>query len=181
MSQVKRSGFTPILNAIVTQLTSYFDTLGVGGAAGLALVSNQIKVITRGVPSIQSQEEVLLIPGSVQYPPEWQDPAGRVSTVAYRTLEVMCRVKRIVDGADTDIQWLTDTPIGLYALEEGVIDALQCFFPTDTGGNALTYQPLHLIPSTKPERHGIPSDPAYGFSLLSFAVMYALDLTQAMQ
>lgn len=166
---VKRAKFVDILNATKAHLVK---TLGIAG--------HRIKLSARdSLPPFSGSQDLILRPRNPTPAPEWESGAGRVATVFQRPLGVIIRTRLSTDTSDDDSQWLTNTSLGHFQMEEKVVDALQMWFPEDSRGNHLVIQPLRMIPSPPVEKD--QPETGWGRSDLEFLILYAVDLDQSIQ
>lgn len=84
-----------------------------------------------------------------------------------------------MDPSGRDEAWLLDPTSGQFLFEEGVVDSLELFYPTDSNGNSLVTQGIRQLPGG--EEIEVPPDPMLGASQLEFSILYLPILTQSQQ
>lgn len=178
---VLRSSFVTIVQAVQTQLVN----------AGI-VSSDQIHLISRqqhDIPHFVGDQDILIRPGRFRSIEGQAAVAGRVATVFNRVLEIFPRTRVVLDESDRDAIFLTDqgtadpvnspAGLGIFALEEAIVNSLHIFLPVDSNGNALTWEPMRIITGEAPEKQR--DDPLWGYSSLDFEVVYMFNANQAVQ
>lgn len=112
--------------------------------------------------------------------PVWEG-AERVCPEHTRKLRVTLYTRLNTDPLGDDGVWATDPSLGHYAAEHLLYEALYAWFPTDTSGNAFTFEGLRPAPvqETRKDRANRSFD-GWGRSSVECDIRYVLDITKGL-
>jgi hypothetical protein len=164
-----RSSITTILQSIQARLIA---------ETGLDPTRIYFSARNRKTVHMTADQDILLRVGRPNPDEGFVAGSGRVATVVRRLLTVTPRTRLITDMSDRDDLWLFDPNLGHIALEETIVDALNCWMPSDTMDNILLAEVLRWIPSEEPDREPNP-DTQWGETILQFEMAYIFNHDQS--
>lgn len=164
---------------IQTSLNTLVPILKARIASVTDLPTERVLIVGRPLESIphnQASTDVLVRIGAPTPSVAGNSGPGRLWTTCDRIIQVQPRAEFGADLYDRDEDKLLDTSLGIFALEEQILDGLQDFMPEDGKGNALVAEPLKWVPSEQlPQRDR--QDAAWVTSSLFFLLRYAPIMT----
>jgi hypothetical protein len=167
MATINRTGIAMILLSIQQQLIDK----AVVPQADIGIVC------TVDVPHFDADQDVLIYPQRFTSDQAQADHAGRIDTRVVRMVHIILRTRMELDESNRQVSILTTPSLGHFALEDAILDALQIFFPLDSNGNQLTYEPMRVY-TGEPPKLELPKHPGWGNSILTFEVGEMMPLTQ---
>lgn len=135
MGSPVRTSFGPIIRAMRDELV-----------LRLAVPPEMVKIIARRDlnPTLGGQM-VYLRPSRFMSQDNQAESTGRIDTRLSRQVAILLKARNVQDDVAQDEDWLCNGDLGLFALEDRVLDALQIFFPLDATGKPLTCYPIRLL------------------------------------
>ncbi len=139
MAEVKHSSIIDVCKAIRDRLV-----------AGGVFPSGAVYVTSRKtIPHFQGERDCILRILGEQPDAAAIRGAGRLNDQRTRTLQLIIRTRRATDVSGSDEKHLLNEDTGHVAVEDQVFDALEIFWPTDVGENALTNCPVRMSGPTE--------------------------------
>lgn len=147
---------------------------------GTGLGSDRVTIVAK--PNIQSvaDKEIQIWPSNATVDEAWEFGSGRRSCPIARNLNILCRDRVALDPTNESQVLLTDQNLGLFVLEEQVINALLEYLPVDRQGNALTTAPIKFLgqPAETAEHEEWANNLGWGDSWLVFQLVYQFSAVQ---
>jgi hypothetical protein len=161
MATIARTNFGAVLNACMNRI-----------AAAAGLERQLVYAGRRGrIPKFQGDRDVVVIPSGPTPDGDWNDGHDYVAPLLRRVINCLVRSRLGTDPSERADNWFMDPDRGHFALEEAVLGALHLFQPVSSGGDHLTIEPLHLVPSTYQPDKDQP-DSQWGQTILGFECAY---------
>ena len=159
VSQPKRTSYAEIMLAVQARLVT---------VTGLPLVRVKLLASRAQMPYLQAEQMLFVRPGRWISPRLQRDGEGRVAARVYRYMNILVVDRTALDSVDDDEIILTSSTYGIIPLEELVLDALDQYWPEDSDGNVLTFEPMRMIAGQEEKKNA--SKPFWADAMHTFEI-----------